>query len=72
MHKIQTPTLVAAGVGDRVAPVEVCSQRIHDGLPNSKMLTFEHSGHFPFIEEQDRFLTEVGDWIVALPIGRKA
>ena len=69
LHEIQTPTLVVAGADDWATPMEVCSQRIHDGLPNSRMLTFEHSGHFPFIEEQDRFLTEVGDWIAALPSG---
>lgn len=66
LHDINTPTLVAAGGDDWVTPKEVCSQRLHDGLPNSTMITFEHSGHFPFIEEQDRFLTEVGAWIAGL------
>jgi len=31
---------------------------------------FEESGHFPFIEEQAKFLSIVGEWIARL--GKKA
>jgi proline iminopeptidase len=67
LHEIQVPTLVIGTTDDWVTPMEVGAKRIHERLPNSELMVFEHSGHFPFIEEQGRFLQEVGEWIGALP-----
>ncbi len=33
------------------------------GLRWGELVIFENSGHYPFIEEQDRFLTVVRDWL---------
>jgi pimeloyl-ACP methyl ester carboxylesterase len=29
------------------------------GLPNAKLVVFEHSGHMTFVEENERYLTAV-------------
>lgn len=35
-------------------------------LPNSQLVVFENSGHFPFIEEHDAYLATVRDWLAGL------
>ncbi len=63
LKEIVTPTLVIGGRHDWIAPVAECAQRLNDGLPHSELVVFEDSGHFPVIEEQERFLSVVGDWL---------
>jgi pimeloyl-ACP methyl ester carboxylesterase len=33
------------------------------GLPHSRLVIFEHSGHLPFVEEPERFLAVAGEWL---------
>lgn len=40
-------------------------QQLQALLPQASLVGFEDSGHFPFIEEHDRFLAAVRDWIKA-------
>ncbi len=47
------PVLIIHGSCDIVVPE--ADQKIKDALPNATMITFENSGHFPFIEENRRF-----------------
>lgn len=63
LKEITAPTLVLAGRYDWITPVVECSERLHAGIPNSELVVFEESAHFPHIEEQERFLTVVGDWL---------
>ena len=63
---IRTPTLVVAGRHDWVCPPAQGGERLHAGLPDSQLVIFEHSGHFPFIEEQDKYLGTVKKWIRTL------
>ena len=58
-----TDTLVIGGAHDWITPVEQGAKRLHENLPNSELIIYENSGHFPFIEEQSKFLKEVGEWI---------
>src|SRR5438105_12348766 len=60
LREIETPTLILAGADDFIAPVEQGAQRLARGIAGSKLVVFENSGHFPFVEERDRFLAEVG------------
>jgi proline iminopeptidase len=62
---VQTPTLVIAGRHDWITPPAQGAERIHAELPNSDLLIFEESGHFPFIEEHDAFITSVAEWITS-------
>jgi len=66
LHEITVPTLVMAGRHDWITPPAQGAERLHAGLPNSKLIIFEDSGHFPFIEEPDKFVTTVREWINSL------
>jgi proline iminopeptidase len=59
---ISTPTLILVGRHDWVCPPAQGGERLHAGLPNSRLVIFEHSGHFPFIEEPNTYLQTVDDW----------
>lgn len=66
LGEISTPTLLIAGRDDWITPPAQGAERLHAGLPNSELAIFENSGHFPFVEENDRFVTTVADWIAGL------
>ena len=66
LGEIKVPTLVMAGRHDWITPPPQAAERLHAGLPNSKLVIFEESGHFPFIEEHDKFVTTVKDWVSRL------
>jgi len=66
LGEITVPTLVMAGRHDWITPPAQGAERLHAGLPNSKLVIFEESGHFPFIEEHDKFVTTVRDWLNSL------
>jgi proline iminopeptidase len=64
---IRVPTLILAGRHDFITPVEQGAQRLAAGIPGAVVAVFENSGHFPFIEERDGFVSEVSRWLSALP-----
>jgi pimeloyl-ACP methyl ester carboxylesterase len=45
---------VVVGTNDYVCSLKE-AQRLHLGLPNSKLLVIEKAGHFPWIEQPDEF-----------------
>lgn len=61
---IQVPTLILGGLHDWIAPPECAAERLHAGIPNSRMVIFENSGHFPFIEEAEQFESVLRQWLV--------
>jgi proline iminopeptidase len=66
LQNIKVPTLVMAGRYDWITPPTPGAERIHAALPDSKLVIFEQSGHFPFIEEQDTFIATVRAWMESL------
>ncbi|MBN8211121.1 alpha/beta hydrolase [Bacillus sp. NTK071] len=56
---ISVPTLIICGRYDVQCPL-MYSIEMDEGIPNSKMVVFEKSNHYPFLEEAERF-TEVLD-----------
>lgn len=66
LGEISVPTLVMTGREDWITPPVQGAERIHAALPNSNLVIFEQSGHFPFIEEHDKFIDTVTDWIASL------
>jgi proline iminopeptidase len=60
---IRVPTLVVTGRHDWITPVEQGGARIQRSMPDAKLVVFEESGHYPFIEEPARFLDVVGGWL---------
>jgi proline-specific peptidase len=51
---IRAPTLVIGGRYDHATPV--LTETVHQGIPGSEWVIFENSGHFPHMEETERYL----------------
>jgi proline-specific peptidase len=54
LGEIRVPALVLGGRHDEATPV--LAETIHRGIPGSKWIIFENSAHFPHIEETERYL----------------
>ena len=54
LDQVSAPTLIVAGRFDTQTPLP-CAEQLKAGIPNSRLVVFERSGHFPFIEEKDAF-----------------
>ncbi len=66
LHEVDVPTLVIGGRHDWITP-PAQADRLSSLLPRSEVVILDRSGHFPFIEERDRFVTAVRDWLDRLP-----
>jgi proline-specific peptidase len=62
LSEIQLPVLVTVGRHDWITPLEA-SQELAAELPRSELVVFEHSGHSPQVEEHERFLGVVRDFL---------
>ena len=54
IHRIPTPTLVMVGLYDRNIGIEICRD-VSMGIAKAKLVIFEHSAHFPDIEETEKY-----------------
>ncbi len=54
LNEIRIPTLVTVGRLDLQTPVG-CGEELVNGIAGARLVVFEQSGHFPFIEERDTF-----------------
>lgn len=63
-HSASCPTLVLLGAHDWFTPPDQIA-RLKAALPSAILVRFEHSGHFPFVEEQREFLATVKSWMAA-------
>ena len=63
LHEIRVPTLVIVGASDM--PTIAMAQETAGSIPGARLVVFEHSRHFPFIEEPDKFLTVMREFIHA-------
>lgn len=54
LGEINLPTLVIGGRYDEATPA--ITEAVHRGIPGSERVIFENSGHFPHIEETERYL----------------
>ncbi|MBP1947512.1 alpha/beta fold hydrolase [Virgibacillus litoralis] len=57
LELISTPTLLICGRNDVQCPV-IYSIEMEEGIPNSKLVIFEKSNHYPFLEEVEQFTEE--------------
>ena len=62
LQSVIQPVLVLVGRHDRVCSVEA-SQVITGGIPNADLVVFEQSGHMTFVEENDRYLNVVREFL---------
>jgi non-heme chloroperoxidase len=58
MEKIKIPVAIFHGVQDRLCNFAFAEQ-LHQGIKNSYLVKFENSGHALFIEEMEKFNTEL-------------
>jgi proline iminopeptidase len=54
LAEVQAPTLILCGSHDPQFPPSA-SEQLHSGIAHSELAMFGRSGHYPFIEESDRF-----------------
>ena len=64
LREIKVPALVVAGRHDLVTPPDQSFQ-LANGLPQSRLVVLEHSGHFPFFEENYLFTEWVRQFMIA-------
>jgi proline iminopeptidase len=62
LSEIPQPVLVLAGRHDRTCPV-AAAEAIAAGIPSSELVVFEHSGHMTFVEENERYLRVVREFL---------
>ena len=58
LGKITIPTAIFHGTQDKLCPFELAEQ-LCKGIPNSKLVPFENSGHALFLEERVKFNDEL-------------
>jgi len=61
LGEIRVSTLVISGAHDEATPL--IARTVHDGIPGSEWVLFDDSSHMPHVEEPERFLQVVGDWL---------
>jgi proline iminopeptidase len=64
LKEIHLPTLVGVGRFDPQAPV-TCSEELAQGIPEAHLIIFDRSGHYPFIEERQRFWEMLSSFLAA-------
>ncbi|HSP71131.1 MAG TPA: proline iminopeptidase-family hydrolase [Gaiellaceae bacterium] len=61
LPEIDVPTLVTSGRYDEATPR--IAQAVHHGIPGSEWALFEHSSHMAFVEETERYLEVLDDFL---------
>ncbi|MGN6696392.1 MAG: alpha/beta fold hydrolase [Aquihabitans sp.] len=56
------PTLIVWGEKDKIIPVSHAHEA-HEAMPGSELVVFERSGHFPHVEEPQRFAEVLLDFL---------
>lgn len=62
LPEIKVPTLVFCGRHDWITPLAE-SELIASLIPNARLVVFDHSGHDPMAEENDRYLAILRDFL---------
>ena len=63
LHEIRVPTLLVSGRYDEATPA--LQQVLLDGIADSEWVCFEQSSHMPHVEERERYMQVVGDFLAA-------
>jgi proline iminopeptidase len=58
LSSIRMPALVMVGAHDWITPPDE-ARELASALPNARLVVFESSGHYPFLEEGERFANVV-------------
>jgi pimeloyl-ACP methyl ester carboxylesterase len=66
----ELPLLIVWGARDRIIPVDH-GRRAHELVPGSRFELFERAGHFPHLDEPERFVATLEDWIATTEPSRR-
>ena len=58
---IGVPTLLVSGRHDEATPA--LQETLREGISGSEWICFEESSHMPHVEERERYMKVVGDWL---------
>ena len=61
LGEIGVPTLVTSGRHDECTPRQ--AEVVHEGIPGSEWVVFEDSSHMQFVEEPERYLEVLDDFL---------
>ena len=67
LGEIDVPTLVTSGRHDEFTPRQ--AEVVHEGIPGSEWVVFEDSSHMQFVEEPDRYLEVLDDFLTRVEAG---
>lgn len=67
LRSLGVPALVLAGRYDPITPFEESGEALTDSIPGASLVTFDQSGHFPFMEEPEKFASAVIEWMERIP-----
>ncbi|MEV4266417.1 alpha/beta hydrolase [Kribbella sp. NPDC049584] len=59
---LDLPVLILIGLWDRNAGVDACRD-LATRLPWAQLQVFDHSAHFPNVEEPERYVGAVAAWL---------
>lgn len=62
LRQFRVPTLIVAGRYDLVCPIGA-ARRLAETIPEARLALFEQSGHFPWIEEPEKFFALAHDFL---------
>ena len=63
LHEIETPCLITSGQRDLCSPY--IAKTMYDRLPHAQWELFAYSGHMPFVEEHEKYLSVLIPWLNA-------
>jgi proline iminopeptidase len=61
LGRIGVPTLITVGRHDEIPPS--CAETMRAGIPDARVVVFEHSGHVSHLEEPDAYLAAVREFL---------
>ena len=67
LPEIQTPTLVTSGRFDEATLL--IAETVHRGIPGSEWVIFENSSHMAHVEEADRYMTVLDEFLCRHDLG---
>ena len=63
LGRITAKVLITVGRHDYICPLAL-SEHLHKGIPQSQLAIFEESGHFPWLEEPERFFAILNGFLI--------
>jgi proline-specific peptidase len=69
LSEITVPTLITVGRYDSITPA--CADTLYQGISNAQMVVFEKSAHLAHLEETEKYLQVVADFLAKVEIEKE-